>query len=86
MDKTHPLSRLREGQDAVVISLGLSGSIRRRLIDLGLVENASVRCLQKSPWGDTAAYLIRGAVIALRREDSSRILVSPCPAEGGCSM
>lgn len=86
MDKTHPLSRLREGQDAVVISLGLSGSIRRRLIDLGLVENAPVRCLQKSPWGDPAAYLIRGAVIALRREDSSRILVSPCPAEGGCSM
>ena len=86
MDKTHPLSRLREGQDAVVISLGLSGSIRRRLIDLGLVENAPVRCLQKSPWGDPAAYLIRGAVIALRREDSSRILVAPCPAEGGCSM
>ena len=86
MDKTHPLSRLREGQDAVVISLGLSGSIRRRLIELGLVENAPVRCLQKSPWGDPAAYLIRGAVIALRREDSSRILVSPCPAEGGCSM
>ena len=82
MEGIHPLSRLREGQDAVVLSLGLSGAIRRRLMDLGLVENAPVRCLQKSPWGDPAAYLIRGAVIALRREDSSRILVRPRPSEG----
>lgn len=30
---------------------------------------------QKSPAGDPVAYLIRGAVIAIRSEDSSQIVV-----------
>ncbi|MDD4546064.1 MAG: FeoA family protein, partial [Oscillospiraceae bacterium] len=34
-----------------------------------------VECLQMSPGGDPIAYLIRGAVIALRSEDSSNIQV-----------
>lgn len=29
----------------------------------------------KSPLGDPAAYLIKGAVIALRREDAGTVLV-----------
>ena len=49
--------------------------IRRRLLDIGLVEGTDVSCLQKSPAGDPVAYLIRGAVIAIRSEDSSQIVV-----------
>lgn len=53
--------------------------MRRRLQDIGLIEGTKVKCLQKSPAGDPVAYLIRGAVIALRSEDSSNILISsPC--------
>lgn len=47
----------------------------RRLLDMGLIEGTRISCLQKSPAGDPVAYLIRGAVIALRSEDSSQILV-----------
>lgn len=43
--------------------------------DIGLIEGTPVECLQKSPSGDPVAYLIRGAVIALRREDSGRVMV-----------
>ena len=52
-----------------------SGSMRRRLLDIGLIEGTDVECLQRSPAGDPVAYLIRGAVIALRAEDASQILV-----------
>lgn len=52
-----------------------TGSISRRLLDIGLVEGTDVSCLQKSPAGDPVAYLIRGAVIAIRSEDSSQIVV-----------
>ena len=55
--------------------LRLNGSIRRRMQDIGLIEGTPVECLQKSPSGDPVAYLIRGAVIALRREDSGRVMV-----------
>ena len=50
------------------------GGMRRRLMDVGLIEHTEVECLGRSPGGDPAAYLIRGAVIALRRADCAGIV------------
>lgn len=75
---TLSLNRVHEGETVRVKELLSTGSMRRRLLDIGLVEGTDVSCLQKSPAGDPVAYLIRGAVIALRSEDSAQILV-----EGG---
>jgi len=58
-----------------VKELASTGSIRRRLLDIGLVEDTEVECLGRSPAGDPCAYLIRGAVIAIRSEDCRDILV-----------
>ncbi|MCI8554682.1 MAG: ferrous iron transport protein A [Clostridiales bacterium] len=69
------LDSLPEGRKARVRELLSTGSMRRRLLDIGLIEGTNIECLQRSPAGDPVAYLIRGAVIALRSEDSSRILV-----------
>ena len=41
------LSQLHEGETATVDHLNLSGPIRRRLHDLGLIEGTKVRCLYK---------------------------------------
>ena len=49
--------------------------MRRRLLDIGLIENTEVTCVGRSHGGDPAAFLIRGAVIALRRADCKKILV-----------
>lgn len=70
------LTQLERGQKAKVVSLTATGSIRRRLQDIGLIEGTQVECLQKSPAGDPVAYRIRGAVIALRAEDSAKVFVS----------
>ncbi len=69
------LSELKQGHCAVVKELTASGSIRRRLQDIGIIEGTHIECVQKSPLGDPIAYLIRGAVIALRIEDSSRVII-----------
>ncbi|MEF9853423.1 MAG: FeoA family protein [Hydrogenoanaerobacterium sp.] len=79
-EKSLTLYKTAEGETVQVSSLQLAGSMRRRLQDIGLTIGTSVRCLQKSPSGDPVAYLIRGAVIALRSEDSSRIIVSASDA------
>ena len=63
------------GEKATVKELLSSGTIRRRLLDIGLTENTEVECIGKSPAGDPSAFLIRGAVIAIRSEDSKNILV-----------
>jgi ferrous iron transport protein A len=49
--------------------------MRRRLLDIGLIENTDVECLGRSPGGDPTAFLIRGAVIAIRSEDCKNILI-----------
>ena len=66
---------LKDGFSGRVTRLDIGGSMRRRLQDIGLVEGTKVKCLMHAPSGDPAAYLIRGAVIALREEDSSRIFI-----------
>ena len=66
---------LQEGETAIVLELLSTGDIRRRLQDMGLISGTIIECLHKSPAGDPVAYLIRGAVIALRSEDAERIRV-----------
>lgn len=69
------LSSLREGETGLVATLLAAGSLRRRLLDIGLTEGTPVRCLLHSPFGDPAAYEIRGAVFALRQEDSRQVVL-----------
>ncbi len=75
MSEIFKLRDLKNGQKAVISELTVFDDMRRRLQDIGLIEGTVVECVGKSPLGDPAAYLIRGAVIALRSEDSGQVLV-----------
>jgi len=84
------LADLEPGESGVVQKLLLTGSQRRRLLNLGLLRDTQrrrllnigllrdtrVQCLGRSPAGDPSAYLIRGAVIALRAKDCQEIILS----------
>ncbi|NLY17934.1 MAG: ferrous iron transport protein A [Clostridiaceae bacterium] len=70
-----PLSEVPIGTTARVKKIHSRGTTRRRMLDLGIILNTEIEALQKSPSGDPVAYYIRGAVIALRKEESSKILV-----------
>ena len=69
------LNDIKPGQTAVIKELMSVGSIRRRLLDIGLTENTAVECIGRSPGGDPTAFLIRGAVIALRFDDCKNIII-----------
>lgn len=69
------LTLLNPGERGVVLYVSGDKSMRRRLQDLGIVEGTEILCLQRSPFGDPTAFSIRGAVIALREEDSFNILL-----------
>lgn len=69
------LNDIVPGQHAVVSALHATGSMRHRLLDIGLIENTDVECLGRSPCGDPSAFLIRGAVIAIRSEDCKDIVI-----------
>ncbi|MEY4299174.1 MAG: Iron-dependent repressor IdeR [Verrucomicrobiota bacterium] len=72
-----PLSSLRQGEAAKVLNLSPSiiGGERRRMLDLGLVPGTRVERDFDSMLGSPTAYRIRGATIALRREQADRIFV-----------
>lgn len=69
------LSDLKLQNEAIVEEINIKGPLRRRLSDLGLIKGTRVKCVSISPQGDPKAYLIRGAVIAIRGCDSGQISV-----------
>lgn len=69
------LNRLSAGQSGTVSGLLLTGAIRRRLLDLGLIEGTKVRCVRRSLAGNPVIYSFRGTMVALRSEDSAQICV-----------
>lgn len=75
MNDEMPMSSLRPGQKGVVTRLLSCGSMRRRFLDIGLIENTQVECLGRGPGGDPSAFMIRGAVIAIRAEDGESVML-----------
>ncbi|BCN28804.1 FeoA family protein [Anaeromicropila herbilytica] len=49
--------------------------LRERMLALGLTKGAKVEVVRKGPSGDPTVYNIRGAMIALRKEEASLIFV-----------
>lgn len=70
-----PLTVLEPGQVATLAAVNLDGLDRSRLVGLGLVPGSRIECAFPSPMGDPVAYRVRGALIALRRQQAERILV-----------
>lgn len=70
------LHQLPVGHEGRVKSLLNKGLSRRRLLDLGLIPNSLVKTERLSPSGNPIAYGIRGAVIALRKEEAENIIVT----------
>ena len=66
---------LKAGQKCLVEKIMVSGGMRRRFLDIGLTPNTVVECVNVSPSGDPKAFLIRGAVIAIRKEECENILI-----------
>ncbi len=76
-----PLNLLPVGSAAKVRNLTNDGNTRRRMLDLGLIKDTRIEAVQKSPSGDPTAYQVRGAVIALRSDEASKILVEALTGE-----
>lgn len=74
-NRVRGLDKLLPGQSALIQSIDITGSLRRRLQDLGFIEGTEIRMLRKSPFGDPIAYAVRGATYAIRSSVAKRIKV-----------
>lgn len=73
--KLKTLSHLKVGEKGIVMGIAksLRGQQRRRLMDLGIVPGTEIEAELESVSGDPVAYRVRGATIALRKEQADKI-------------
>jgi Fe2+ transport system protein FeoA len=71
----HRLSELQPGESGQVVRVEGMEEQRRRLMDLGLIPGTIVVAEMDSPMGDPTAYRIRGALIALRKDQAGLIVI-----------
>lgn len=69
------LSELKIGQSAKIISVGGEGSLRNRLIDMGLIPHTKLTLRKVAPMGDPIEIHIRGYELTLRLDDAAKIEV-----------
>ena len=74
MIKTRVLSDLTIGQSGRIFKIKPC-SLKNRLIELGFTEDTKVSVLHSNIGESSLAYYVKGAVIALRREESANIIV-----------
>lgn len=58
-----------------IIAVGGEGSLRNRLIDMGLIPKTTVMLRKVAPMGDPIEIRLRGYELTLRKEDASVITV-----------
>ena len=73
--RKNTLNELKKGEKAIVKELDIESSMKRRLLDIGLIKDSVVECVLESPLKDPKAYWIRGTLIAIRDSDAKKILI-----------
>ncbi len=69
------LCDLEKGQEGILQEPRAEGLLARRLKQFGMIEGTGIRCLGRSPLGSPILFRVRGAVLAIRREDCREIPV-----------
>jgi len=72
---TRPLSQLRPDEGGIIIRVGGSGEIRRRLLDMGVVAGSEVSVERVAPLGDPVQIRVKGYDLALRKSEAEKITV-----------
>ncbi len=73
---TRPLSEMGPDERGVIVRVGGTGEIRRRLLDMGVVAGAEVEVERVAPLGDPIQIKVKGYDLALRKGEAEKILVN----------
>lgn len=69
------LLSIKKGEKATIKKLENEEEMKNRLMDLGFTPSGKAVFLFEAPSGDPKAFLIRGAVVALRNSDCAKIKI-----------
>lgn len=69
------LSDLRVGDKAEVTGLLADNSVRRRILDMGLVKGTRFKVLRVAPLGDPIEIFFKGVYLSLRKNEAAGVQV-----------
>jgi ferrous iron transport protein A len=72
---TKTLASLLKGETARVASVSGSGTISRRLMEMGIVPGETIRVVKSAPFGDPMEIKVRGYHLAVRKNEARMIEV-----------
>ncbi|BCK03663.1 ferrous iron transport protein A [Vibrio cholerae] len=68
------LSQMQAGERGIILALdGLSDTVRKKLMVMGLLPNTEVVLIRRAPMGDPLQVEVRGVSIALRENIAANI-------------
>ena len=69
------LSEISVGTTVKVKAISKDSSVKRRLLEMGIVPGIEVLVKGKAPLGDPIEIVLRGYKLTLRKEEAASILV-----------
>ena len=69
------LRDLEPGQKARIIKISGNSSIKRRIMDMGLVPGAEIEMERYAPLGDPVEIKLKGYHLSLRKEEAENIVI-----------
>ncbi len=81
------LSSLAVGEGGIVSKIEGDGSLKRRILEMGLVPGTEVRVERKAPLNDPVSIWFRGYELSLRVDEADAVFIMPrgcAGCSGGC--
>ena len=69
------LNNLPIGDEAIITKVGGEGTLRCRLLDMGIIPKTKVKVQKVAPMGDPIEIRLRGYELTIRKEDAEKIEV-----------
>jgi len=73
---TCQLNELGVGCQGQLVSVGGDPQLRRRLLEMGFCNGATVEVVRRAPLGDPIEFRLRGYHLSLRSEQASHVTIS----------
>ncbi len=69
------LREMKPGQQGKVTSIGSAGTMKRRIMDMGVTPGVEIKVIKVAPLGDPIEVNVRGYELSLRKDEAAQIQV-----------
>ena len=70
------LKEMKPGQQGTVASIRTTGSMKRRIMDMGVTPGILVKVVKVAPLGDPIEIHVRGYELSLRKDEAEQIEIN----------